>query len=221
MSDSIDKQIKMMKATDNNDMESRIIEAAKRVFVRKGYEATTMGDIAAEVNISRTAMHYYFRTKEMMFEAIFVQLMDGILPNIDLIMDEQSCLLEKLPKIVEQYITALRNNLMFPLFVINEMNRDPAHLFRSIAKDPKRIYPMLRLKQQILEEMEQGRIKRLPLEDIISTFIGLIVFPILIRPPLTMIFMDGRAEAFDEMIDRRAELIYTVMHHLLAPEEKK
>ena len=51
-----------MSTEELQDMESRIIEAAKRVFVRKGYEATKMGDIAADVGISRTAMHYYFRT---------------------------------------------------------------------------------------------------------------------------------------------------------------
>ena len=52
-----------MKTEENNNMERRIIEAAKLVFVRKGYEATTMVDIAAEVGINLTALHYYFRTK--------------------------------------------------------------------------------------------------------------------------------------------------------------
>ena len=51
-----------MEAKDMNEMESRIIEAAKRVFVRKGYEAATMSDVAAEVGIGRTALHYYYRT---------------------------------------------------------------------------------------------------------------------------------------------------------------
>lgn len=46
-------------------MENRILEAAKQVFVRKGYEATKMGDVAAEAGIGRTALHYYYRTKEM------------------------------------------------------------------------------------------------------------------------------------------------------------
>ena len=54
-----------------NEMEPRIIEAAKRVFVRKGYEAATMSDVAAEVGIGRTALHYYYRTKEILFDAIF------------------------------------------------------------------------------------------------------------------------------------------------------
>ena len=55
-----------MEAKDMNEMEPRIIEAAKRVFVRKGYEAATMSDVAAEVGIGRTALHYYYRTKEIL-----------------------------------------------------------------------------------------------------------------------------------------------------------
>lgn len=50
-----------MEAKDMNEMEPRIIEAAKRVFVRKGYEAATMSDVAAEVGIGRTALHYYYK----------------------------------------------------------------------------------------------------------------------------------------------------------------
>ncbi len=84
-----------MSTEELQDMESRIIEAAKRVFVRKGYEATKMGDIAADVGISRTAMHYYFRTKEMLFDAIFGQLMGALLPNIEMIVDEPVSCLEK------------------------------------------------------------------------------------------------------------------------------
>jgi AcrR family transcriptional regulator len=206
-----------MKTDENNSMESRIIEAAKLVFVRKGYEATTMGDIASEVGISRTAMHYYFRTKEMMFEAIFMQLMDIILPNIDKLMDEESAILEKLPKFIDAYLSVLLCNQLFPLFVINEMNRDPAHLFRVVAKNATRIQSLVRLRLQILDEMERGLLNKLPLEDVASTFLGLVVFPLLIRNPLVTVFMDGDAKAFDAFIGRRKQLICDIMYHMLSP----
>ena len=89
-----------MEAKDMNEMEPRIIEAAKRVFVRKGYEAATMSDVAAEVGIGRTALHYYYRTKEILFDAIFGQLLSSLLPNIDRVLDEKSTMLEKMPVIV-------------------------------------------------------------------------------------------------------------------------
>ena len=56
------------------NMEAHIIEAAKRVFVRKGFEAATMSDVATEAGIGRTALHYYYRTKERLFEAVLEEL---------------------------------------------------------------------------------------------------------------------------------------------------
>lgn len=127
-----------MEAKDMNEMEPRIIEAAKRVFVRKGYEAATMSDVAAEVGIGRTALHYYYRTKEILFDAIFGQLLSSLLPNIDRVLGEKSTMLEKMPVIVDLYMGIVRANPMFPNFVVGELNRDPERLFQTVLKDPKK-----------------------------------------------------------------------------------
>lgn len=127
-----------MEAKDMNEMEPRIIEAAKRVFVRKGYEAATMSDVAAEVGIGRTALHYYYRTKEILFDAIFGQLLSSLLPNIDRVLDEKSTMLEKMPVIVDLYMGIVRANPMFPSFVVGELNRDPERLFQTVLRDPKK-----------------------------------------------------------------------------------
>ena len=122
-----------MEAKDMNEMESRIIEAAKRVFVRKGYEAATMSDVAAEVGIGRTALHYYYRTKEILFDAIFGQLLSSLLPNIDRVLDEKSTMLEKMPVIVDLYMGIVRANPMFP-FIPDRAERsekNTAHLASS------------------------------------------------------------------------------------------
>lgn len=200
------------------DMETRIIEAAKRVFVRQGYESATMSDIVREAGIGRTALHYYYRTKERLFEAIFGQLMSVLLPNIDRIMAEEKSMLEKLPPIIEQYITIVQANPSFPLFIINELNRDPEHLYRTILKDPERIQPILRMRKQMEQEMEQGLLRLMPLEDIVTALVGLIVFPMLIRRPLTDLFMEGDREAFDAFLLRRRMLITEIIIRLLAPQ---
>ena len=59
-----------MGATENTSMEQRIIQAAKQVFIEKGYAKAGMSDIAVRVGINRSGLHYYFRTKEKMFEAV-------------------------------------------------------------------------------------------------------------------------------------------------------
>ncbi|WP_099465758.1 MULTISPECIES: TetR/AcrR family transcriptional regulator [Parabacteroides] len=209
-----------MNTEEVQDMEFRIIEAAKQVFVRKGYEATKMGDIAEEVGISRTAMHYYFRTKEMLFEAIFGQLMGVLLPNIDSIMNESTTCLEKIPKIVNEYVAIMQSNPSFPIFVINEFNRDPEHLYKVVMRDPSRVQPLIKLQKQMLEEMEKGLIKKMPLAYTASTLIGLVIFPMLARSPLTTVFFNGEEERFDAFIEERKTFISDIMIRLLTPDNK-
>lgn len=205
-----------MDTKDANDMETRIIEAAKQVFVRKGYEAATMSDVAAEAGIGRTALHYYYRTKEILFDAIFGQLLASLLPNISRILDEESTMLEKLPLIIDQYMEIIRRNPLFPVFVINELNRDPEHLLRTVMKEPERIQPILRLRAQMEREMERGMIRRMPLEDLATTIVSLVVFPMLIRQPLCFAFWGGDMSQFEEFINRRRDLIVGVATQMLS-----
>ena len=96
-----------MNTEQNPDMEVKILEAAKVVFLRKGYESTKMSDIAAEVGIGRTALHYYFRTKEMLFDAIFGQIIAEVVPNIESIASIDCPFLDKMEKIIPIYADIL------------------------------------------------------------------------------------------------------------------
>lgn len=155
----------------------------------------------------------------MLFDAIFEQLMDALLPNIGLIVDEPTTCLEKIPKIVEQYMAMLQANQLFPIFVVNEFNRDPEHLYRTILKDPARIEPLLRLQKQLREEMERGLLKKMPLIYTASTLLGLIVFPMLLRNPLTSAFMDGDPQKFEAFLSERKAFIIETMIRILTPDK--
>ncbi len=207
-----------MSTDETLDMESRILEAAKRVFVRKGFEATTMSDVAAEAGIGRTALHYYYRTKQMLFDAILGRLMDVLLPNIERIMKSEGTMLDKFPQIIDQYVEILRNNLSLPLFIINELNRDPGHVYQTVLKDPQRIQPILLMRVQIEEEMEKGIIRKYPLIDIMSSVVGQLIFPLLVRNPLSLVFMGGDMELYMEAYMQRKELVKYNLLRMLTPD---
>lgn len=208
-----------MSAEEVITMENRILEAAKQVFVRKGYEATKMGDIAAEAGIGRTALHYYYRTKEMLFDAIFDQLIGALLPNLGAIIDENTSFLEKLPKIIDQYVKTLQRNPLFPIFVINELERAPEHIYHSILKNPSRIEPIIRMRRQMEKEMEQGLLKKLPVYYVATTLISLLVFPMLVRNPFTAIFMGGDAGKYEAFLQERIPFVTDIMIRLLTPDD--
>lgn len=71
-----------MTTTNNNeDLEKKIIEAAKELFIENGFAETSMSDIAAKVGINRPALHYYFRTKDKMFQAVFGNIILSFILN--------------------------------------------------------------------------------------------------------------------------------------------
>ena len=53
--------------------EEQILVAARKVFIEKGFEGTRMQEIANEAGINKALLHYYFRTKEKLFEQIFTK----------------------------------------------------------------------------------------------------------------------------------------------------
>ncbi len=209
-----------MKQEENKDVETRILKAAEQVFVRKGFDAATMGDIANEAGIGRTSLNYYFRTKEMLFEAILGDLMEKILPNIAQIVDEETLYQDKIKKIIRLYLQIIRKNQLIPFFVINEFQRNPEHLLQFVLKDPVRVIPLVQLKQFVVDEMEKGTIRKIPIIDLVSTFVSLIIFPFFIKKPLTELFLDGKEAGFEEFIDRRTEFIYGIVEQLLNPNHK-
>jgi AcrR family transcriptional regulator len=57
--------------TATSSTEDVIVEAARAVFMQKGFAATRMCDIAQTAGINQALLHYYFRTKDKLFSIVF------------------------------------------------------------------------------------------------------------------------------------------------------
>ena len=71
-------------------MEEKIVEVAKQVFLENGYEMTSMSDIATRAGINRPTLHYYFGTKERMFQAVAAPILDDFIPQVETIIMSES-----------------------------------------------------------------------------------------------------------------------------------
>ncbi len=208
----------MMEKQDLTDVEVNIVNAARRVFIEKGYVAASMGDIAAEAGIGRTTLNYYFRNKERLFESVLGQLIDFILPNIGTIIDDDKPFQEKLARIIDLYISTIKTYPGFPAFVIGELNRDPEHLYGVFLLYPQRIEFMRKFRRLIETGMEEGYLRKMPIIYVVSSLLGLALFPFLLEKPLTDIFLDGKKEAYDRFTEERKMFILDVMLKILDPQ---
>jgi TetR/AcrR family transcriptional regulator len=114
--------------------EDKIFEAATDVFVEKGMDGARMQDIATQAGINKALLHYYFRTKDQLFSAVFEMIVRKVMKKFAPIFDENVTLEEKIRFFYREHISFLQENPRLPAFIINEINRNPARLKKFIKK---------------------------------------------------------------------------------------
>ena len=100
-----------MATTEHSDLEQQIIKTAQQLFIEKGFVETSMSDIAATVGINRPTLHYYFRTKDKMFKAVFGSIVMSLMPKIQDIVKQDIPFMERLSMILDEYIELFTSKL--------------------------------------------------------------------------------------------------------------
>jgi AcrR family transcriptional regulator len=176
-----------------------------------------MQEIADKAEINKSMLHYYYRSKEKLFEKVYELSIIKLMPQVASLLNEEMPLDIKLRKFSAKYFELIKANPDIPLFVIHEMNKNPSRLKKFIAKEiGKRVQPFL---DQIKEEREKGNTVNLPPEQIFVNIMAMLVFPFLGRPVLQVIF-DMDEEAFSHFIADREAFIpdYLVSMVMINPK---
>ncbi|GET26453.1 TetR/AcrR family transcriptional regulator [Prolixibacter sp. NT017] len=184
--------------------EKKILDAARKVFIRKGMDGARMQEIADEAGINKSLLHYYFRSKQKLFEAIFQDAFGLLIPELMKIFKEEGPLQNKIDRVVDRYITVIGDNPFLPQFLIGEINRDPdkfVKILQSSGIDPEF------LQRKIDEEVEAGNINPIRAADLIPNMIGMVVIPFAVRPLFQTIFFKGNNEEYDVYLNERRRTI--------------
>jgi AcrR family transcriptional regulator len=198
-------------AEGDGDTEQRILDAARRVFIRRGTVGARMQEIAAEAGVNQALLHYYFRSKERLAAVVFEETAARLLPAIAGLLGSDVSIEEKVEGFVHLYIDGVRRSPFIPGYLVSELHQQPERLTALIgaagpaakmAADAVR----QRLGAQLAEEAAAGTIRPMTAEQLFVNMVALCVMPFLARPLLdALLGMD--AASFDRFLDeRRAEL---------------
>lgn len=195
-------------------MENKIIEAARTVFIERGYAETSMSEIATKAGINRPVLHYYFRTKDKMFQAVFGSIVSSVIPQVfDAIMQREKSIAERIECIINAYYSLFESTPYLPLFMLRELNRDPELLIKTIM-GLNIIDTMREAIASLQEEMEEGKLKKVPLQFIFFNFYSLLTFPFLTIDISRKIF-DNNEESLRKSLDEWKKNIIFQMENLL------
>lgn len=201
----------------NEILENRIIECARQQFIKKGYECTSMSDIAALAGINRPTLHYYFRTKEKMFQAVFGDIIKTLIPQIQNLLTNEQPFLDKLSHLLDMYINLFTQNPEIPYFILNEIQRDSEHLISVVLALHMDQYAKL-IQQNILAEMKAKKLRTVKLQFIAMTFYSLLTCPFLTQKLLKLLLYKD-PEKYAEFLQDWKRHILSQMEALLSPQK--
>jgi AcrR family transcriptional regulator len=190
--------------TKKDNTEEKILAAATQVFVKKGMEGARMQEIADEAGINKALLHYYFRTKERLFEAIFARVVQFVFPKITQIAKSDLNFVGKLDLVIDAYIALLQSHPFIPAFVLKELNRDPSGLFKLVVKfglNPQAII------DEIEAAMNRGEIIRMDPRHLGINVVSMCIFPFAAKPILEFLLFRDNPEALNQFYAGRAETI--------------
>ncbi|GJM33388.1 MAG: hypothetical protein DHS20C18_23890 [Saprospiraceae bacterium] len=195
--------------------EQIIKEAAKKIFVRKGFAGARMQEIAEEAGINKALLHYYYRSKEKLFEGIFSEIFDHMIGQLKQSVTTDKPLIQKIEDFVDRYISTIEQNPYIPLFIVNEIAQNPDRFVEKIKS--KQVFPELAgFFQQMLGEMERGNIREIPPLHLFLNILGLCAFPFIAKPMVKAV--SGMDEDTWEMLmkDRKKEVKTFIRRALMA-----
>ena len=139
--------------------EERIFDAATEIFEEKGLAGTRMQDISNRAGINKALLHYYYRTKEHLFNAVFNMLAKKLFARFSVIFEENISLEDKIRFFFREHIAFLKKNPKLPGFMLNEINRNPQRITKLLSNvDFKNRGKLL---EHFMCEFRKNRIKKL------------------------------------------------------------
>lgn len=193
-----------METTESNTTESAILNAAKEIFERKGMAAARMQEIADEAGINKSMLHYYYRSKQLLFEAVFKSAFSMLAPQLNEIINADTSIFDKIRNFSSNYISFVIKHPYLPNFIIQELNRNPDFVKKLVAE--KNFPNISKFKQQVNEKVEEGIIKPIKAEQLFINIISLNIFPF-IGAPLLKGFVNVNDETYKQLMeDRKTEV---------------
>ncbi|HVN57607.1 MAG TPA: TetR/AcrR family transcriptional regulator [Bacteroidales bacterium] len=199
--------------------EEKIFDAAAEVFVEKGSDGARMQDIADRAGINKALLHYYYRTKDHLFDAVFQKVAGIVFKKFAPVFDENLNLEDKIRFFYKKHIEFMSENPKLPAFVLNEINRNPGRIKKLIRNvDFLQFWTML--EKQHHDELTRYDITLETVPQLMTTIASLSVFPFAARGVIETILATVDI-SFEDYIEQRKEFAAEFVIGALKSREKQ
>ena len=206
----------------DGDTEQRILDAAHAVFMRTGTAGARMQEIAREAGVNSALLHYYFRSKDRLAEAVFHRAAAQLFPAVVRVLASERPLAEKVRTVVEIELDRLSRAPYLPAYIISELAHHPERITQFISamtgSQPEALgRKLLRIVGgQIDQEVRAGRMGPTAPEQFFVNLLSLCIFPFAARPMISAL-MGLDDKAFARFIRERRDKLPEFFLNALRP----
>ena len=171
-------------ARPDQETSDRILDAAHRIFTRKGTASGRTQEIAREAGVNKALVHYYFGTKAKLADAIFERALGAIMPRIfGILADPHRSVEDKVSAIANEQIDFHSTRSYLAGYLISELHAEPQRIARLMTRGGRRV-PLEVLRRQLRDGARAGLFRPISAEQFVANLMGLLIFPFAIRPAL-------------------------------------
>jgi TetR/AcrR family transcriptional regulator len=193
--------------------EEAILDAAMKVFTRRGYAAARTAEIAREAGINRALLHYYYRDKETIFNLIFETRFHEFFSGVFIIFQSDVDLESKIHELINHEINTFSKHPHLAQFVIGEIAQHPERLVEYAKK--LNLNPQLAIQtfeKQVLAAVEAGRIRNIEGRQLLMNIMSLCIYPFVARPIIRTVMEVDEARFSEMMQVRKTELFEFILN---------
>lgn len=194
--------------------EEKIKDAAKKIFLEKGFGSATTRDIAECADTNIALVNYYFRSKEKLFHEIFRESFAETFVPVTRILNDDLPLEAKIYKFVDHMTELLKRDPLLPMFVFSEMRNENSKIC-DIMTELHTQTPN-RFQAQLEEEAAKGNIRKTNFDQVEVSLMAMVIFPFLSMNMMKM-KKNLTTEQFYQFVDERKkaipEMILTYLRH--------
>lgn len=189
---------------DKLNTEEHILKVAREVFMQNSYDGTSMQMIADAAGINKSLLHYYYRSKERLFGKVFEKVFIQFIPHVGVIFLSDMSLEEKVYSFTDRYIDVFIENPLIPIFVMQELSKNPQHLAELIREAG--INPEIMI-ENITRTLEKENVTLKDPRQFLVNLVGLCVFPFAARPLVQRMLFSNDEDAYHQfLVERKKEV---------------
>ncbi|HEY0057826.1 MAG TPA: TetR/AcrR family transcriptional regulator [Flavisolibacter sp.] len=190
--------------------EEHLKDTARRIFLKEGKMLATTQDIADAAGVNRTLLHYYFRSRDLLFDIVFQEALMQLRQRFHEVIGSALPFREKVGNVIQVFYEELTELPYLETFIALQLNQQPERyqeLFGHVPGGRQRIKNFLK---EIQQEMEVGTIPVMKPMNFFITLFSLMAYPYVARPIYKNMF-DLSDAAYDKLLPDRKEIIMSLL----------